>query len=250
MSEIIKTKALVVRATRWQESSKIVTFFTETEGLVKLIVRGALRNKSPLAGKLETLSEVCVVFYRKDTRSLQLLKELDMTEPHHKLRTDYGRYPFALAILELISAVLEDGHKDAVFFNFVMEMISAVEKSARPAGVLIFFMLKLTSYLGFKAEFTQCHGGKHPACLKEHNIFSLNEGKRVCTECYRQGGLMERFDRDELIYLQNLQKSHYRRIHSSEYHHREWKPIIGKLLRYINLQMETHIALRSFEMIL
>jgi len=250
MSEIIKTNALILQAMRWQDSSKIVSFYTEQEGLVKLIVRGALRNKSPLAGKLESLSEVSVLYYKKDTRSLQILKELDMIDPHHGLRTDYRRYPFVLAMLELIRATLEEGHGDAVFYRFLMQMFYGTEQSVHPENMLIFFMLKLTSYLGFKADFTTCFGQKHPGCLQEANTFSLNEGRRVCTDCYRLGGYLERFDKSELIYLQNLQKSHYRRIGVSEYHHREWKPIIGKLLRYINLQLETEISLHSLEMML
>ncbi len=250
MSEIIKTNGLILQAMRWQDSSKIVSFYTEQEGLVKLIVRGALRNKSPLAGKLESLSEVSVLYYKKESRSLQILKELDMIDPHHALRTDYQRYPFVLAMLELLRATLEEGHGDPVFYRFLMQMIRGAEKSAHPENILIFFILKLTSYLGFKADFNTCFGKKHPACLREMNTFSLNEGCRVCTDCYRLGGYLERFENSELIYLQNLQKSHYRRIELSEYHHREWKPIIGKLLRYLNLQLETEISLHSLRMML
>ncbi|MBD3223866.1 MAG: DNA repair protein RecO, partial [Caldithrix sp.] len=100
MSLLIKTKAIVLGSIRWQESSKIVTLFTRESGKIKVIARGALRNKSPFAGQLQTLNFGHAIFSEKTTRTLQILTAFDAEDNFNTLRLDLRRLPYALAILE------------------------------------------------------------------------------------------------------------------------------------------------------
>ena len=240
---------MILQAMRWQESSKIVTFFTEKEGLVKLIVRGALRKNNAYAGALEALNEVALVYYKKESRSLQIIKELDLLEDFGAIKQDFSRYPFALGIFELLVDVLEEGHGDAVFYGFVNEMMHGIARAAEPAIPFIFFIVKLASYMGFRPEFGQCYGGKESVCLLENNYFSLNNGKRVCTTCYNEGSILERLSRDEIFLLRNLQNTHFRRVKDTPFQCREWRHTVQVLLRYLSVQMERPVSLRALELI-
>jgi len=238
-----------MQAIRWKDSSKIVTFLTETDGLVKLIVRGAYRKNSPLAGRLETLNEVRLVYYKKSSRDLQMMKEIDLVNDFSVLKTDFSRYPFALALLEALKNTLEYAHGDAVFYGFVVEMLHAIAESSVPNVPFIYFLLKLCSYLGFRPYFDNCRGNRQSACLRDMNFFSLNTGNRVCGACDAMDGALERLSRAEIFFLQNLQNERYRRLRATEYHCREWKHVVQVLLRYISVQTDRPLTLKALDLI-
>ena len=78
MKSQLKTKAIIIQSIRWKESSKIVTMYSEALGKIKLIARGAFRKGSPLAGKIETLMLVDAVLEVKESRAINLVKEIDV----------------------------------------------------------------------------------------------------------------------------------------------------------------------------
>ena len=125
MGNIIKTKALVLSSIRWKESSKIATIYGEQTGKIKIIARGALRSNSFFSGKLESLFLTEVLIDIKSSRSLQVLREIEVIDAFSKLRLDLDKFPFALAIVEVINQIVDQGHPDGVFFNFILEMINA-----------------------------------------------------------------------------------------------------------------------------
>lgn len=249
MPEQLKTRAIVINAIRWKESSKIVSLYSEKDGLLKLIARGAFRKNNPLAGKLETLCLLNVDYISKKSRSLQILVESELVESYRHLRLDLFRLPYALSMLELIQQTFDEGQADPLFFKFLLEMINSVALAEHPENIFIYFLLKLASYLGFKPQLQQCSAGSAEACANLVYL-DLQYGSVSCAHCNpgRSSGIL--FNKDEYLYLKNLQSINYRRIRTLVLFHQNSKEIIRRLVKFLNYHLGANLKLESLSLLI
>jgi len=236
-------------AIRWKESSKIVTLYSEDGGLIKLIAHGAFRKNNPFAGKLEALSLLRVDYVQKNSRSMQILVESELLDSFQEIRLDLTRLSHALSMLELIQQTFEDGDPDPVFFKFLLELLNSFSVSKYPANMLIYFLLKLASYLGFKPELQHCVGGNLTTCGNPVYL-SLRDGHISCDKCQKISGADLHFSKDEYFFLKYLQSSNYRRLKYVERTHQNSMRIITRLVRFINYHFESELKLESLSYIL
>ncbi len=247
MPEIIKSQALVLQSIRWHESSKIVTLFSSEWGKIKVIARGALRKNSPFGGKLEALNFVEIVINQKPTRELQILTDISLLNSFPQLRERYDCLPYALAMLELVQKVFEDLHGDRLFFDFLIRLLQQMGEGTYPQVIFWYFILKLSSFLGFKPDFSRCR-----QCGKEQPpapvYFSITQGNVYCSGC--GGGTSRKLQLNEFRFLQQLQN----------YPHRKIKELIPPdslrcdfstlLLDYLNHHSEKRIELQALQLII
>ena len=249
MKNQIKTTAIILHSIRWKESSKIVTMYTEAFGITKLIARGAYRKGSSLAGKIETLMLVDAVLNVKESRSINIIKEIDIVDTFSEIRTNMKLLPYALSLIEIINQVLEETDSDSIFFNFIVEMINAVRDSKTPEIVLVFFLLKLSSYLGFKPELGKCGLGDTNLC-SEKIYLSMNNGKVSCKNCDTNTSHPLIINKDQYLFLKDLQKVSYRLIRNYEKSRSDSIILVEKLLRYLNFHLDKEIRVSALQLIL
>jgi len=249
MAEMIKTKALVIHSIRWHETSKIVTLFSREFGLIKAIARGVFRKNSPLAGRLETLNLILAIISFKETRELQIITTADLLESFPSIKSDWQRLPYALAILELIQKVIHPAHKDEVFFDFVVQMIRAISLTKTPLVVLWYFLLKLSSYLGFKPDLDQCSICQKKN-FKDGVFFILQKGGLVCMDCANQALHQLKLTEYDLSFLQKLQTFPYKKIHELDTKFGFSVDFTTMLLQYLNVHLGHPLRLESLKMIL
>ncbi len=248
MPELIKTTALVLESIRWHESSKIVTLYTRSEGMIKVIARGALRKKSQFAGRLETLNVVQCVISRKESRELQVLTQADILEPFAVLKADLRRLPYGLAIAEMLKKVFEKGHKDEIFFDFLLQMLQTLSSSNRPEIVFWYFLLKFVSFLGFRPDFSRCLSCGRTNFPKGA-WFVFKEGALVCPACAARVELSVHFNPDTIHFLHNLQKFNHRKIHAFPLREPANVDITNLLLRYLNFHVGHEMILESLKLL-
>lgn len=248
MPELIKTQAIVLHSIRWQESSKIVTLYSREHGKIKVIARGALRSKSPFGGKLETLNLIEAIISTKVSRSLQILTQADLLNSFNSIRPDLARLPFALSILEIIYQALDEHQVDEIFFDFVITLLEAISQSAQAEIILWYFLLKFTSFLGFKPNFDYCASCSNTA-LKGAVHFAIEKGAIYCNECSSANASNISLRNDELEFLRRLQNHPHRRLN-------EWvTPVPAKrdftslLIDYLNHHLEHSLSLNSLSML-
>ncbi|MHB2147923.1 DNA repair protein RecO [Calditrichota bacterium LG25] len=248
MSELIKSKALVLQSIRWHETSKIVTLYTKELGLIKAIARGVYRKNSVLAGRLETLNLVQVVIAQKETRDLQIITSADLLDPFSELKADLKRLPYALAIMEMIQKVLQAGQKDEIFFDFLEQMIRSVSLARQPLIVFWYFLLKFSSYLGFKPDFSVCFFC-HKKNFKQGAFFLLKKGGLVCMACADSSFQNLKLNENDISFLQRLQQYPYRRIHELTTDFGFSVDFTAMLLQYLNIHVGQRLKLESLNLI-
>jgi DNA repair protein RecO (recombination protein O) len=248
VSEKIKTKALVLNSIRWKESSKIMTLYARHFGKVKVIVRGVYRKNSSFAGKLETLMLLDAIIDVKESRSMQILVETDVDNAFMDIRTDLKLLPYGLVILELINQLFTEPQKDEVFFDFIIEMLSGISVSKYPENILLYFLLKLSSYLGFKPALQTCVAGDLSKC--DSKVFlAIMEGHVYCKNCNSSSATPLALTRDQFFYLKNLQMQNHRRIKNWGYTMEGAFQLIYLLVDYINYHTDYNLHIDALRLL-
>src|SRR5450755_586118 len=83
-----KATALVIRATDFSETSRVVTLWTRELGKVRALAKGGRRLKSNFDVALDLLTVCGIVLIRKSSGSLDLLTEARVKERFGQLRPE------------------------------------------------------------------------------------------------------------------------------------------------------------------
>jgi len=102
-----RTTAILINRTRLTETSLIVHWCSADCGLFKTVAKGALRPKSPFAGRLDLFVTCEVVFVPSGKSDLHTLKEARLTLLRPHLRDRYARVLAAAYFCRLIEMVAE-----------------------------------------------------------------------------------------------------------------------------------------------
>lgn len=185
MSEIFKTDAIVLRSSRWSESSKIVHLLTPDKGYIKVIAKGAFQQKSPFRGTLETLNLVEIVVSLKESRGLQLITSASLQNSFQKIRADLEKTAIAFSIIELIQQLLRTHEPLQEFFEYTTLALSRlnISPSSDLRIYLWHFMLNLSRSLGFGWDFNQCVAcGSFPTA--PFVFLDYENGGIICQKCF------------------------------------------------------------------
>jgi len=99
--------AILINRHRLTETSLIVHWCSAELGLFKTVAKGALRSKSPFAGRLDIFITSEVAFTRSKVSDLHTLKEIQVIEHRRRLRDSYARVLAATYFCKLVEMVAE-----------------------------------------------------------------------------------------------------------------------------------------------
>lgn len=207
-----KTEALVLRAIKFGETSRILTFLTRDFGQVKAIGKGVRAARPRFGGALEPFSRLELVVYLKEGRDLQIIGQADLVEACLPLSDDVRRYAFACAVAEFLALVTGGGHgveSPAPLFEEAVTAFSLL--AVAPPDTLPYLLrglqLRAALLLGHEPELAACvvcagargeptglapsaGGVICPACARETpGVMPLSPGARAVLRGYRDNPL-------------------------------------------------------------
>jgi DNA repair protein RecO (recombination protein O) len=144
--------AILLRKIRFSETSLILGWFTDRHGKLKTMAKGALRPKSPFAGKLDLFfhCELLVSFSRKS--ELHTLREVSVKEPFAVVRTSYLRTVAASYFAELVEEVTEPEHAVVEIYHLCLRALSYLNTKEPDLRAIQFFEFELCRFLGLEAQ--------------------------------------------------------------------------------------------------
>jgi len=152
-------RAFVLHSRPYSETSLLLDFFTEGEGKIRLLAKGARRNRSPLRGCLQPFTPLLIRWGGKGE-----IKTLISADPVSLALPLTGTVLYSgLYLNELTARVLEFGTPySALFFDYLscLQILAASEHT--PEFALRRFELALLSYLGYGVDFLHCAGSGEP----------------------------------------------------------------------------------------
>ena len=185
MSEILKTEAVVLRKVSQGDSSSIVSIFTPDYGKFSIIAKGVKSPKSKLNSRLETFNHIEVVFYRRSSCDVQMIKSADIIEVHSGIVEDIDSYMFASAVLELFLKLLPDNEKHEILFKGILRILKLFNKSEEnPKVLFVKFFLFFINEIGYGFQLEKCQISGHKLSKSGKVYYSYNEGF-LCDECGR-----------------------------------------------------------------
>ena len=185
MMNVQKTDAFVLKASKYSETSLIVSLYTLDEGKVRCIAKGARRPKSPFAGKLDPLSELEVVYVRGRSE-LYTLKECSIIKTRMPIRDDLDRLNAALRVISLLDETQTACDPSPGLFSLVREVLDEAATTANLPSLLVYFRLKLLAESGYALDLETCAGCGNS--LASEAAFSGSRTGFLCGTCRKEEG--------------------------------------------------------------
>lgn len=244
--QLHKTKGVVLRVTKYGETSLIILVYTEQFGIQSYLVQG-VRSSSIKTGYQSNYFQpgaiLDLIVYHHEHKSLQRIKEYKWAYLYDSLLLDVVKNSILLYIIELITKSIKQPETNADLFAFIEDALLWLDKSQAEwaASFPIYFALHFSSFLGFQIN---------QDANTQNNILDLTEGKFVSeipTNSQSQQGDMvamlkdlmrvmhpnelteiplNRFIRQEMLDL--LEK--YYNIHLPEFGRMKTLPILKQLM--------------------
>lgn len=152
-------RAFVLHSRPYSETSLLIDFFTEGEGKIRLLAKGARRNRSPLKGCLQPFTPLLIRWSGKGE-----IKTLINADPVSLALPLSGTVLYSgLYLNELTARVIEFGTPySSLFFDYLncLQVLAGSERT--PESALRQFELALLSYLGYGVDFLHCAGSGEP----------------------------------------------------------------------------------------
>jgi DNA repair protein RecO (recombination protein O) len=146
MSESLN--GMVLRRARYSDTSLIVTWLTDRHGRLKTMAKGALRQKSPFAGKLDLFFHCDLMLSLSRRSDLHVLREVSILATFDQIRTDYLRTRVASYFVELIEEVTESDHPVADIYRLLLRALDYLNKKTPQPKAVLFFESELCNCLG------------------------------------------------------------------------------------------------------
>lgn len=244
MSEIVKTQAIVLRKIDFGNTSKIAQFYTEDFGKISAIIKGARSPKSKIGAMVDTMNLLQLVLYKKETREVQLVSEIDLIKHYPHIRDDYERFICASAIIELLANLtLENDHSKKIFEGTV-RIFSLLDSSNEYPKILFakyfFFFLK---EIGYEFQLNNCNVCGKNLRADEPSSYNFETGM-MCYECRKDR--LTNFNFDEELF--NLLLCLNTKQNNIKYKDEDLSAIIKMLEKFLMYNVHEFKGIKSLKM--
>jgi len=149
---IQKCKAIVLKTTKYSESSFIVNCYTNIFGKLSFIISGIRNKKSKKAALFQTLSLLELDIYYKEKREIHRIKEVQVVYPFVSLTADIYKSTISFFIAELLIKTLREQENNNSLFHFIENSIITLDLLSNPKQIASFhlaFLVQYSRHLGF-----------------------------------------------------------------------------------------------------
>jgi DNA repair protein RecO (recombination protein O) len=177
---VYKTPAVVLRHRRLDDADQILTLYTANFGKIDAVAKGVRKAKSRLGGHVEPLTHA--MFMLAKGRSLDIVTQVETTEPFSLLRDDLDRMSRALYVCELLDKFTEPHAENFALYRLLLDTLRRIEQGADIDTPVRFCEMQLLTSMGYSPELDEC-----VSCRRRlepvTNFWSSGAGGAVCRGC-------------------------------------------------------------------
>ncbi len=151
---IEKTKGIIVRVTKFSESSLVVKVFTEVFGMRTYMVRGVRKKKSRTPMNLfQPLSILDMVVYEKAGREIQQVKEVKSGHIYSSIPYEMAKTSMAVFLNEVLYKAIGEEETNENMFQFIYQSMQYLDEAdEKYQNFHLWFLTHFTRFLGFEAS--------------------------------------------------------------------------------------------------
>lgn len=162
------TEAILLRRSRFGETSLVLVWLSPSLGKVRTAARGAGRKDSKLRGRLDLFYHAEIHFAHGRKSDLHALREARLIETWDGLREDYAKLLAASYFAELCDLLSEPGHGAPDLFDLLKRALGHLDANRPTRRSLDFFEEQACRVLGFGHDGNatgalEAHAGRIPA---------------------------------------------------------------------------------------
>ena len=235
---IRKTRGIVLHTTAYGESSLVVHCYTEQYGRQSYMVKGVRKSRKQNRSNIfQPLFILDFEVYHKDSREIQLVKEVSRAMPLNSLPFDMVKSAQAIFMAEVIYRVVKEEEPNPMLAHFLLSSIQYLDALEEPSPDFhILFMFKLSRHLGFYPQNNFGEG---------RIFFNLD------------GGLFISYVRDPELHLDESSSqlwhrymiSEYQSVKESDFNGMQRKLVLDHLVRFYKLHVAGMGEIKSLEVL-
>lgn len=149
MSQV--TRAIVLSALKYGDSSLIVKLFTEAQGLQTFMARGVLKARKGKfkAGLFLPLTQLEISGAAPPKGKMGYLREASIAYPYMSVHTDVRKSSVILFLSEMLTQSIREESPNPELFQYLEHTLQWLDHQDHVANFHLRFLLGLTRYLGF-----------------------------------------------------------------------------------------------------
>jgi DNA repair protein RecO (recombination protein O) len=147
----VKTmRGILLRQRKLSDTSLIVSWCTDSLGVIQTLARGARRPKSPFRGRLDLFfeAEISIALSRKST--LHTLRELSVVNSFPGIRTSHLRTQAAAYFVELVEVCTEREHHEPQIFSLLQRAFAFLDSTQPDRRAIAHFENELARITGVR----------------------------------------------------------------------------------------------------
>jgi DNA repair protein RecO (recombination protein O) len=163
-----KTEGIVLKTTKYGESSLIVKLFTEKFGLISIILKGIRTAKKKDGTIFQPSFIIDTSIYYKENKNILLTKEQHINYIYKNLTQNMPKLSVAFFVVELVAHCIKEHQINKEIYEYLKHfLIQLDEELASIENYPLLFLYHTSEILGFKPMYqTQ----------DEHKYFNLEKG--------------------------------------------------------------------------
>ena len=241
-SSTFHTKAIILRAVAYGNTSLIVTAYTAMFGLQTYIVKGirtSSKKQSSKASYFLVGNILDVVVYHHTQKNIQFIKEYQFAFVPKNLQQQVIKNAVVSVVIEIVLHTIKQTEANAELYHLLEQTISFCDTATptQTANLPIAFCLQWSSLLGF---------GVDSQYTSTENVFDIKEGNFVANipshSYFVEGELAS------LISIINLLKSKDE-LDSIKLNKQVRKQLLDAMILFLQLHVEHFGNLKSIEIL-
>lgn len=182
---LVKTKAIVISALKYQEKSLIVKCFTQSDGLKSYFVPSAFSSSrsNPKIAYFQPLTLIEIEASHKNKGILEHIKEIKLASAYQTINTNIIKSTIVLFLSEVLHYCIQEEEKNEDLFTFLETAFQWLDTHEETANFHLILLLEITKFLGFYPDnsendlpfFEMTEGVFSPfqgiSCLSEYETF-------------------------------------------------------------------------------
>lgn len=222
---LVTTKAIVLSALKYSDTSLIVKCFTLEDGVKSYMLKGVLKAKK---GKLkvahfQSLNQLLITANHNNKSTLNSIKEVQVVHLYENIYASVIKQTIVMFLSEVISNIIQEEEKNEDLYEYIEAGLIWLDTHDNIANFHLLFLLNLSRYLGFYPDVS--NSNKKAFNLLEGRFTDVEYEKLIVTG-------------NELILLKRLLGINFDAINTVLYNKSERQIILRTIIQYFELHLE------------
>lgn len=233
---IVNTKAIVLSAIKYGDTSLIVKCYTEEEGVKTYLIRGVLKPKKKgiKVAYFQPLTQLKMVANHNSKNTLNAIKEVQVNHPYKTIHSDIVKQSMVLFLSEVLSSSIQEEEQNKTLYAYLETAFIWLDTHDKIVNFHLLFLLNLTGFLGFYPDLSE--KDKIGFNLLEGNFSDSTQDKNVIY-------------RNDFYQFKKLLGINFNRLETVTYSKDERQLVLQVIIKYYALHLDSFRNPKSLQIL-